>query len=98
MATTKYHDYLDIYNSLKDRKKILETRIIDLHKASNVVFKSNPYELLDAYRLLNENNNLDYASNVINSWYQYHVYLELSIVNIQLSNMSEIIQNNKTTN
>ena len=82
----------DIYINLYKRRNELTERIIDLHKASNVVHILKPIDLLNAYKSLNSNENIEYANNVITSWYQYHAYLELGIVNTQLYNVATILQ------
>jgi hypothetical protein len=82
----------NIYLNLYERRKTLTERIIDLHKASNVVHVLKPIDLLNAYTSLNNDENIEYANNVITSWYQYHAYLELGIVNTQLYNVATILQ------
>jgi len=92
------NDLQDIYNNLNERRDVLTKRITDLHKASNVVEHLNPNDLLDAYRIINENNNnencnkYEYANDVIHSWYQYHAYLELGIINTQICNVATILK------
>ena len=90
--TTHNKELNNIYIDLYERRKILTERIIDLHKSSNVVHVLKPIDLLNAYKSLNNDENIEYANNVITSWYQYHAYLELGIVNTQLYNVATILQ------